>query len=64
METLRSVSIGLAFAAICCASSAVWDASAGAFDGGSAATVLCACFLGGFAAVGLLATRGGDQDVR
>ena len=61
MNALRNVSVGLAFAAWVCAWTAVFDAARGAFDGGSAATVLCACFLGGFAAVGLLVTKGGGR---
>lgn len=60
METLRSISAGLAFAAWVCAMTAVNDAARGAFDGSSAAMVVCACFMGGFAAAVLCYTKGGE----
>ena len=60
METLRSISAGLAFAAWVCAMTAVNDAARGAFDGGSAAMVVCACFMGGFAVAVLCFTKGGE----
>lgn len=61
MNALKNVSVGLAYAAIGCAVIAALDAARGAFDGGSAATILCACFMGGFAAAGLLITKGGGR---
>lgn len=59
METLRSISAGLAFAAWACAMTAANDAARGAFDWSSAAMVVCACFMGGFAAAVPCFTKGG-----
>lgn len=61
MNVFRNVSAGLAYASVGCASIATFDALRGAFDGTSAAAIVCACFMGGFAAAGLLMTRGGDR---
>lgn len=60
MDSLRSISIGLAFAAWVCAMTAVHDAARGAFDGGSATMALCACFMGGFAVAVLYFTKGSE----
>lgn len=60
METLRSISAGLAFAAWVCAMTAANDAARGAFDGSSAAMAVCACFIGGFSAAVLCFTKGGE----
>lgn len=61
MSALRNVSVGLAWAAWFCGCAAAFDAMRGAFDGGSAAAILLACLMGGFAAAGIYLTRGGDR---
>ena len=60
METLRSISAGLTFAAWVCAMTAANDAARGAFDGSSTAMVVCACFMGWFAVAVLCYTKGGE----
>lgn len=58
MKALRSMSIGFAFSAAYCVGTSLSEGLAGAFDGGSAATLLCGLFIGGFALAGILLTGG------
>lgn len=45
---------------VVCVMTAVNDAARGAFDGSSAAMVVCACFMGGFSVAVLCYTKGGE----
>lgn len=60
MEKLRRITAGLAFAAWVCAMTATNDAVRGEFDGSSAAMLVFACFMSGFAVAVLCHTKWGE----